>query len=137
MPVTTSYREYVADQLAPLGEVEIKRMFGGAGLYFDGKMFGLIDDDTVFLRVNDETRPEFVARQMPAFHPVRSDPNKVSENYYQLPVEVLEDSDALVTWARRAIVAAQSKTAALVRRERTRAAKAKPAKKRSPRKQPR
>lgn len=124
MPVTTSYREYVADQLAPLGDVVIKRMFGGAGLYFEGKMFGLIDDDTVFLRVDDETRAEFVERHMPALRPVASDPGKVSQNYYQLPVEVLEDSEALLIWARRAVVAAQSKSAAVVKRERARVAKA-------------
>ena len=123
MPVSTSYREYVADQLSPLGPVLIKRMFGGAGLYFDGRMFGLIDDDTVYLRVDDETRPELVARGMTPFHPVRSDPKKVSQNYYQLPAEVLEDSDELVVWAKRAIKAAMSPTAAVVRRARTRAAK--------------
>jgi DNA transformation protein len=117
MAVTASYRQYVADQLAPLGEVEIKRMFGGVGLYFDGKMFGLVDDDTVFLRVDDASRDAFVKRAMPALRPVRKEPSKVSRNYYQLPVEVLEDSEELLVWARRAIVAAQSKTAGAMRRK--------------------
>lgn len=123
MPVTTSFREYVADQLAPLGDVLIKRMFGGVGLYFEGKMFGLIDDDTVFLRVNDETRAELVKRHMPALGPVKRDPGKVSQNYYQLPLEVLEDSEVLLIWARRAVVASRSKTAGEVRRARAKVAK--------------
>jgi DNA transformation protein len=116
MPVSTSYREYVADQLSALGPVVIKRMFGGAGLYFDGRMFGLIDDDTVYLRVDDETRPEFIARDMTPFHPLRRDPNKVSLNYFQLPAEVLEDSELLVVWAKRAIRASLSPTAAVARK---------------------
>jgi DNA transformation protein len=116
MPVSASYREYVADQLASLRGVVIKRMFGGLGLYFDEKMFAVVDDDTIYLRVDDETRPEFVKRDMSPFRPVRSDPKKVSLNYYQLPAEVLEDSEALVVWAKRAIQAATSPTAAVVRR---------------------
>lgn len=124
MPVTPSFRDYVADQLLPLGEVLIKRMFGGCGLYFDGKMFGLIDDDTVYLRVNDETRPTYVARGMSPFQPVRSKPKMVSYNYYQLPEEVLEDSDTLRTWGQAAIQASRSKTAAVVRRERAKTAPA-------------
>jgi DNA transformation protein len=116
MTVSASYREYVADQLAGLGDVVLKRMFGGVGLYFDGRMFGLIDDDTTYLRVDDRTRPEFVKREMTPFHPVRRDPSKVSLNYYQLPADVLEDNEALVVWAKRAIQAAKSPTAAVVRR---------------------
>jgi DNA transformation protein len=116
MPVSASYREYVADQLAALRGLVIKRMFGGLGLYFDERMFALVDDDTLYLRVDDATRPEFVKRNMSPFHPVRSDPKKVSENYYQLPAEVLDDSELLVVWAKRAIQAAKSPTAAVVRR---------------------
>jgi DNA transformation protein len=125
MPVTPSYREYVADQLAALGEVVIKRMFGGAGLYFQNLMFGLIDDDTVYLRVDDATRPDFLKRDMPALRPVRRDPSKVSENYYQLPGEVLEDSEELVIWAKRAIRAAASPTAAAVKAARKKATRKK------------
>lgn len=133
MPVSASYREYVADQLSALGQVTIKRMFGGAGLYFEGRMFGLLDDDTVYFRVDDETRSEFIARGMGAFHPVRSDPKKVSLNYYQVPAEVLEDSEQLVAWAERAVKASRSPTAAMARREAKATAKAPTKRKRNPR----
>jgi DNA transformation protein and related proteins len=82
MAVTSSYLTYVLDQLAGLGEVVAKRMFGGMGLYYSGAFFGLIDDDIVYLRVDDASRPEFVARGMPAFRPVRSKPELVSVSYY-------------------------------------------------------
>jgi DNA transformation protein len=112
MAVTPSYREYVADQLAALRSLVVKRMFGGVGLYFENRMFGVIDDDVLYLRVDDETRPEFVKRGMPALRPVR---NKVSENYFALPDEVLADSEELMSWAKRAIRAAASPTAAAAR----------------------
>ena len=87
--------------------MEIKRLFGGVGLYFEGVLFGLIDDDTLYLRVDDATRPDFEQRHMPALRPVRKEPSKVSRSYYQAPSEVLEDSEALRQWAQRAIRAAR------------------------------
>lgn len=115
MPVSASFREYVADQLGPVGHVEFKRMFSGTGFFFDGKMFGLIHDDTVFLRVDAESRPEFIARGMEPLRPMRKKPDWVSQNSYTLPTDVLEDSELIVQWARRAIVASQQPTAAVAR----------------------
>ncbi len=45
MAVSAEFRDYVADLFAPLGDVKIKLMFGGAGIYFKDQMFGLIADD--------------------------------------------------------------------------------------------
>lgn len=116
MTVTPAYREFVIDQLASLGRVSVKRMFGGAGLYRDGVFFGLIDDDTVYLRVDDTTRLDFIARGQPALRPVRSQPDKISENYFQVPPDVLEDAEQFVVWSRRAITAAGSPTAGAKRK---------------------
>ena len=41
MPVSDDFTGYVLDQLSSWGGVTSRRMFGGAGLYRDGKMFGL------------------------------------------------------------------------------------------------
>ena len=62
MAASAEFIEFLKEQMADFGEVTHKRMFGGAGLYFEGKMFGLIDDDCVYLRVDDATRPRFEAR---------------------------------------------------------------------------
>lgn len=115
MSVTPSFREFVADQVAPVGGVEIKRMFSGLGLFHAGKMFGLIHDDCVYLRVDGESRPEFVSRGMEPLRPMRKKPDWVSLNYFQLPADVLEDGELIVTWARRAIEASLQPTAAVVR----------------------
>ena len=47
--------EYVVDQLSTWGEVSVRRMFGGAGLYHKGTMFGLIAEDIAYLKVDDSS----------------------------------------------------------------------------------
>ena len=61
MSVSDEFLEFVVDQLSSWGGVTARKMFGGAGLYRDGKMFGLIADDVAYLKVDDSNRPEFVA----------------------------------------------------------------------------
>ena len=58
MPVSTEFLEFLVDQLGPLGPVRSKRMFGGAGLFMDGTMFGLVVDDGLYLKADDENRPD-------------------------------------------------------------------------------
>jgi DNA transformation protein len=132
MPVTPSFRDYVVDQLGPVGDFELRRMFSGAGLFYAGKMFGLIHDDCVYLRVDDESRPEFVRRGMEPLRPMRKNPDWTSQNYYQLPGDVLDDGELILEWARRAIVASRQPTAAVVRAAKKKAAKKKVTRKAAP-----
>jgi DNA transformation protein and related proteins len=129
MAVSPNFRDYVADQLSALRGLVMTRMFGGLGLYVDGKIFGLIDDDIVYLRVDDASRPEYEKRGLEPFRPVRSDPKKVSLNYYQVPGDILDDSEALLRWAERAVVATRAKTAGALRKERKKPVQQKQAKK--------
>jgi DNA transformation protein len=41
MAVSNDYLDYVTEQLSEFGEITIRKMFGGAGLYFDELIFGL------------------------------------------------------------------------------------------------
>ncbi len=62
MPVSDEFIEYVIDQLASWTDVSVRRMFGGAGLYCDGIMFGLIADDIVAMYFDRSLR--FFLRQL-------------------------------------------------------------------------
>jgi DNA transformation protein len=106
MSTTPSFVIYVLDQLVGVGTVSARRMFGGIGLYQGELFFGAIDDDVVYLRVNDATRDEYLKRGMTALHPVKSKPDMATEAYYQLPSEVLDDADELPKWVRRAVAIA-------------------------------
>jgi len=131
MPVSSDYLSYVLEQLAGLPRVTSRRMFGGIGLYSDGLFFGLIDNDTLFFKVNDSNRGDYVARNMAAFRPFPDKPD-LSMSYFTVPADALEDRDELAVWARKSIAVAASS-----HRPRPRAAKATPAKsKRSVRRAP-
>ncbi|MCB8814409.1 TfoX/Sxy family protein [Desulfosporosinus shakirovi] len=45
MAISESYQEYVVDQLRELGCVSVKKMFGGAGIYYDSLIFGVNNVD--------------------------------------------------------------------------------------------
>ena len=107
MAVSSEYLDYVHDQLSGLGGVTSRRMFGGAGLYCDEFFFALIDNDTLYLRVNDANRAEFTTRGMGQFRPYPDSP-QLSMSYYEAPADVLEDAAALVAWARRSVAAAMA-----------------------------
>jgi DNA transformation protein len=79
-------------------------MFGGAGLYHSGLMFGLISEDVAYLKVDDSNRPDFVAAGSKPFRPYRKKGPVLS--YYQVPGDVLEDAAAFGDWARKAFTAA-------------------------------
>ena len=102
MTVSSSFLAYVVEQLAALGRVRSKRMFGGVGLYCEELFFGLLDDDVLYLKADDSNREEFTARGMKPFQPFRDKP-EYSMSYYQVPVEMIEDAEDLVRWARKAV----------------------------------
>ena len=43
--------EYVAGQLSEAGEITYRKMFGEYGMYLDGKIFAVICDDQLFIKV--------------------------------------------------------------------------------------
>ena len=105
MPVSSNYLGYVREQLAGLGGVSSRRMFGGAGLYCDGFFFALVDNDTLYLRVDDSNRADYTTRGMGQFRPYPDRP-QLSMSYYETPADVLEDAAELMAWARRSVAAA-------------------------------
>jgi len=103
MSVSAEYQGYITEQLAIVGYIVAKRMFGGVGLYADGIFFALIDDDTLYLKVDDTNRPDFEEAGMDAFRPY-ADKTRVMQ-YYQVPVEVIEDRDELFNWSMKSVAA--------------------------------
>jgi DNA transformation protein and related proteins len=106
MPVSEGYLTYVLDQLRPIVPgIRVRRMFGGVGLYATDLFFAVIDDDVLYLKVDDATRGEYEARGMPPFSPIEG---HASMNYSQLPEEILEEREALQLWTSRALDVARS-----------------------------
>ena len=87
--------------------IRARPMFGGVGIYSGDLFFALIADDTLYFKVDDSTRPDFVARGMGPFRPFGDDGGTMQ--YYQLPEDLLEDPDALRSWAEKAVAIARAK----------------------------
>jgi DNA transformation protein len=106
MAVTSGFRAFVVEQLQVAGPVTARAMFGGLGLYCEGCFFALVADDTLYLKVDDVTRPAFERAGSGPFRPYGG--HQVMQ-YYEIPPEVLEDRMALREWARAAIAVARRK----------------------------
>jgi DNA transformation protein and related proteins len=99
MSISDEFVDYVIDQLSDWGEVSARKMFGGAGLYREGAMFGLIADDVAYLKVDDSNRKDFVRAGTSPFKPF---PDKeIVMSYYEIPTDVLENPKVLAKWAQR------------------------------------
>ena len=59
MVASDTFAEFLREQLAPLGRVTMRRMFGKTGVFCDGLMFGMVTDDTLYFRVDDHNRAAF------------------------------------------------------------------------------
>ena len=90
-------------------------MFGGVTLYSEDKVFALIDDDQLYLKGDDVSRPHYLAAGWPAFAPGGEGSGTMS--YYAMPGELLEDDDARAPWMQLALATAHRKAAKKPRRK--------------------
>jgi DNA transformation protein len=98
MPQGNSYLEFILEGLAPLGEITTRKMFGGLCLYCDGIVFALMDGSTLYLKVDDVTRPLFEKRKLKPFQPFPDQPGTMS--YYPPPAEFFDDRDEMLRWGK-------------------------------------
>ena len=122
--VTPEFRDFVLDQLVRIPQLTAKAMFGGVGLYSGDAFFGIVAADELFFKVDDSNRAAYVAAGSEPFRPVLARP--VSMSYWRVPIEVLEDTGELATWALAAIRAAGN--AAAKPQRKAKSAKRKPRK---------
>jgi DNA transformation protein len=103
--------EFIAELFAPFGSVTVRRMFGGAGLFAEGLMFGLVFDGAIFLKVDDACIPDFEREgSVPFVYTRAKSPGRVgrhSLSYWRLPERLYDDPDELVSWAKRAFGVAE------------------------------
>ena len=105
LAVTKAFKSFVLDQLADLGDVAPRSMFGGVGLYHRGVFFGIVAGDVLYLKVDDTNRPEYVKAGMKPFKQYPHRPSTMQ--YYAVPIDVLESQIELTAWARQSIAVAE------------------------------
>ena len=102
MAPSTSYLDHIKDLFSEFGDITIRKMFGGAGIYCDGAIFAITGDDGIWLKVDDVTRAEF---ETAGLEPLKVEFDNVAQgcksgtlSYYNAPDEIYDDHDALVHW---------------------------------------
>jgi DNA transformation protein len=106
MAVGGSFGEFLQDQLRPLGHVTVRRMFGGAGVYCDGLMFGLVSDDTLYFRVDDGNRGAFEAEGLAPFT-YDGKGKTIQLPYWRVPERLFDEPEEMLLWAQAALAAAR------------------------------
>src|SRR3981189_371849 len=106
MVASATYAEFLREQLAPLGRVTMRRMFGKTGVFCDGVMLGMVTDNMLYLRVDDRNREAFKeARSAPPLNYAKKG-STIDLSFWRAPERLFDEPDELVTWARIALAAA-------------------------------
>jgi DNA transformation protein and related proteins len=116
---------HILDMLGDFGGISARRMFSGYGLFRQGAMFGLISRDTLYLRVDDRNRPDFVAAGSRVFRYSRGPTREIEiRGYMECPPDILEDAEEMLRWAKAAASAALAAKPVKPRAKRRSAARA-------------
>src|SRR5882757_442273 len=116
MVASDSFAELLREQLGSLGPVTMRRMFGKTGVFCDGVMIGMVRDNTLYFRVDDDNRAAFKEAQ--SFPPLTYEKkgDSIDLSFWRAPERLFDEPDELVVWARAALAAARR---VATKRERT------------------
>jgi len=106
MVASDGFAEFLREQLSPLGRLTMRRMFGKTGVFCDGLMFGMITDDTLYVRVDDHNKAVF--KEAEAAPPLNYEKKgrTIDLSFWRVPERLLDEPDELILWARAALGAA-------------------------------
>ena len=82
-----------------------RAMFGGHGVYLDGLIVGIVDDDVLYFKTDDTSRAAYVERDLPPFRYRTRDGEWHETSYFRAPDEALESPPAMREWLRGALAA--------------------------------
>jgi DNA transformation protein len=106
MVASESFAEFLREQLAPLGGITMRRMFGKTGVFCDGVMFGMVTENTLYLRVDDENKETF--KEAEAYPPLNyaKGGDTIDLSFWRIPERLFDEPEEFVAWARAALAAA-------------------------------
>jgi DNA transformation protein len=107
MVASDGFAEFLREQLAPLGRVTMRRMFGKTGVFCNGLMFGMVTDNMLYLRVDDRNREAFKEAESSPPLNYEKKGNTIDLSFWRAPERLLDEPDELVIWARLALAAAR------------------------------
>src|SRR5262245_5735337 len=106
MVASAEFAEFLKELLAPLGEVTTRRMFGKTGVFCEGVMLGMVTDNVLYLRFDDQNRASF--REAEAF-PLLNYAKRgqtIDLSFLRVPDRLFDEPAEFVAWGRSALAAA-------------------------------
>ena len=106
MVASDSFAEFLREQLASLGPITFRRMFGKTGVFCDALMFGMVTENTLYFRVDDDNRATF--KEAEAYPPLNYSKRgaTIDLSFWRVPERLFDEPDELIAWARAALAAA-------------------------------
>src|SRR3954452_17340570 len=106
MVASETFAEFLREQLAPLGHLTMRRMFGKTGVFCDGVMLAMVLDNTLYFRVDDHNKADFAeAAALPPLTYAKQG-ETIELAFWRAPERLFDEPDELVVWARSALAAA-------------------------------
>jgi DNA transformation protein len=94
------FKDLILDQLIDLRGVTTRAMFGGYGLYHRSTFFGIIHKGHLYFKVTVATTPRYKEHGMKPFRP---NTKQTLKSFYEVPIDIIEDAEALTQWATEAV----------------------------------
>lgn len=96
--------EAIREVFSGLGDVTIRKMFGGKGIYHDGLIVGVEVRGEILLKADAVSAPDFEAAGARRWTDAGGRP--VNMPYWTIPESAVDDPDELAVWTRKAYEAA-------------------------------
>ena len=106
MNAKAEFEKFVVDQMAGFGPITQKRMFGGLAFYHNGLIFGMVIDDALFLKADDQSKQRFEAENLKPFTYQHKSGKEIAMAYWRAPERCLDDPEEMTQWCGLAFQAA-------------------------------
>lgn len=104
MSFLSSAQKTLVDRIGgQVDDVEARMMLGTVGLFVNDCQFGVLDDEELYLCVDDESRSDYKEVGTAPYNAAAVE----QATYLEVPDEVVEDEERLASWVRRAVEAAK------------------------------
>ena len=88
------FLDYVIDILSPLYQVKTRKLFGGYGLYINGKIFALIAQQELYFKAHNKATEFFIKFNSEPFS-YKKRGKIIKMSYWKVPAEILENPELL------------------------------------------
>jgi DNA transformation protein len=105
MRMKSSLASYVSENLAFLGQITNRSIFGAIGIFIEERLLGIVIDEMLYLHTGPTNQDDYLSRGMAQFKPY---PNAfdLTTDHHRVPEEILNDPALLKEWGERALKAA-------------------------------